>query len=149
MDYFKYRSNQLYCEGVAVSRLAKRFGTPLYVYSAQTIRGHYRKLRQAFPSALICYSLKANSNLNICRLLKELGAGFDVVSGGELFRALRIGADPRKIVFAGVGKTTDEITNGLRHKILMLNAESVDEVQTINQIAERLKTVEHISRLPS
>ncbi|MFA5793770.1 MAG: diaminopimelate decarboxylase [Candidatus Brocadiia bacterium] len=139
MDFFRYHNNELYCEGVPISKLAERFGTPLYVYSSQTIRSHYQKLRRAFPSALICYSLKSNSNLNICRLLKSLGAGFDVVSGGELFRALKIGANPKRIVFAGVGKTAEEIAYGLKHKILMLNAESVDEVQTINEVAERLK----------
>jgi diaminopimelate decarboxylase len=145
MDYFRYRKGELHCEGVAVRQLAERYGTPLYIYSAQTIRSHYNKLRRAFPSALICYSIKSNFSLAICRLLRELGAGFDVVSGGELFRAFKAGARPDKIVFAGVGKTADEIAYALKQGILMLNAESVDEVQTINQVAEQLKTVASVA----
>ena len=141
MDFFRYRKGELHCEGVAVRELAERYGTPLYIYSAQTIRDHYLKLRRAFPSALICYSIKSNSNIAICRLLRELGAGFDVVSGGELFRAFKAGAKPDKIVFAGVGKTAGEIADALKHKILILNAESIDEIQTINQVAERLKVI--------
>jgi diaminopimelate decarboxylase len=105
----------LYCEDVAAAELAARFGTPLYVYSQNTFTNHYQRLRQAFAAVdpLICFSIKACQNVHICRVLRELGSGFDVVSGGELFRALRAGADPQRIVFAGVGKTERELNEAL------------------------------------
>lgn len=141
MNYFHYKKNQLFCEDVSVNKLANLYGTPLYIYSARTIKEHYKRLEEAFPSTLICYSLKANSNLAICRILNKLGAGFDVVSGGEIYRVLKIGANPDKIVFAGVGKTANEIEYALKNNIMMFNTESIDEIQTIEQIACKLKKV--------
>lgn len=139
MNYFHYKKNQLFCEDVSVSELANLYGTPLYIYSARTIKEHYRRLKKAFPSTLVCYSLKANSNLAICRILNKLGAGFDVVSGGEIYRVFKIGANPAKIVFAGVGKTANEIEYALKNNIMMFNTESIDEIQTIEQIACKLQ----------
>ena len=114
MDRFEYRSGQLWCEGVPAIDLARRFDTPLYVYSRETLLGHYERVRNAFAELdpLICFSIKSCQNVHILRLLHEAGSGFDVVSGGELFRALHVGADPARIVFAGVGKTSDEINAG-------------------------------------
>ncbi len=143
MDYFSYKKGELWCEGLLVAALAREYSTPLYIYSARTIREHYRRLRDAFSSVsvLVCYSVKANSNLAILDLLCTEGAGFDVVSGGELFRALRVGADPRKIVFAGVGKTDAEIAMALDTGILMFNVESEAELDNLEQIAKKKKIV--------
>ncbi|HXG62265.1 MAG TPA: diaminopimelate decarboxylase [Planctomycetota bacterium] len=142
MDYFRYVRGELMAEEVPVRELAERHGTPLYVYSARTILEHYRKLRDAFAEApglprppLICYSVKANSNLSILKLMKDEGAGFDVVSGGELFRALKVGADPAKIVFAGVGKTDEEIALALEKGILLFNVESEEELANLEHLA--------------
>ena len=116
MDYFAYQGGVLHCEQVPVERIAHELGTPTYVYSSATFRLHFRRLAEAFAvlSPLICYSIKSCQNVHICRLLADLGAGFDVVSGGELHRALLAGADPAKIVFAGVGKTEREIDEARR-----------------------------------
>jgi diaminopimelate decarboxylase len=141
MNYFHYKNNQLFCEDISVSEMASLYGTPLYIYSERTIKEHYSRLKKAFPSTIICYSLKANSNLTICRILNRLGAGFDVVSGGELYRVLKIRANPANVVFAGVGKTRDEIEYALKNNIMMFNTESIDEIQTIEQIACKLKKV--------
>ncbi|RKY26083.1 MAG: diaminopimelate decarboxylase [Planctomycetota bacterium] len=137
MDLFEYRDGTLYCEGVKVRDIAAEVGTPVYIYSRATIEHHYRRVEEAFSATrpLICYSVKANGNLAVLRLLKGLGAGFDVVSGGELYRALKAGADPRKIVFAGVGKTDPEIRRALQAGILMFNSESLEEVENIDRIA--------------
>src|SRR5512143_3355684 len=107
MDLFEYRDGHLWCEGRPVRDLAARFGTPLYVYSAGTLQLHYGRLREAFAelSPLICYSVRCCPTVHILRRLRDFGSGFDVVSGGELHRAVLAGADPRQIVFAGVGKT--------------------------------------------
>ena len=109
MDYFHYQSGQLYAEEVPVRELAEKFGTPLWIYSKRTMLHHYNQLVQAFAELdpLVCYSVKANSNLGVLRVMAEAGSGFDVVSGGELSRVLRAGGDPGKSVFAGVGKTDD------------------------------------------
>lgn len=139
-----YRGGELYCEVVPLARLATEFGTPLYVYSAGRIQSNFARLAQAFqlpganPSVSIHYSVKANSNASLLRLLRDLGAGFDVVSGGELFRVLRAGAQPAMVVFAGVGKTEAEIEQGLRAGIGWFNVESVDELDTLNAAAGRL-----------
>lgn len=145
MDYFRYVRGELMAEEVPVRELADRHGTPLYVYSARTILEHYRKLRDAFVEVpglarppLICYSVKANSNLSILNLMKDEGAGFDVVSGGELFRTLKVGADPSKIVFAGVGKTDEEITQALEKGILLFNVESEEELANLDRLAGAL-----------
>src|SRR5579883_979648 len=145
MDYFAYSRGELRAEDVSVQELADKHGTPLYVYSARTILEHYRKLRDAFAGAgglgqdpVICYSVKANSNLSILKLMKDEGSGFDVVSGGELYRALKVGADPKKCVFAGVGKNDEEITFALEKGILLFNVESEEELANIDRIAGKL-----------
>ena len=137
---FHYLNNRLHCESVSLPALAAEFGTPLYVYSAHRIRENYRRLDSAYAplKATICYSVKANSNLSILRLLKGEGAGFDIVSGGELFRALKIGAEPGRIVFAGVGKTEAEIEFALKSKVGWINVESEGELRRVSAVATRL-----------
>src|SRR5262245_365627 len=111
MHDFRYVGGKLYCEGVALESLARKFGTPLYVYSQRTLSEHFRQLDKAMAGVkrLICFAVKSNSNQSVLRLLARLGSGFDIVSGGELQRVIRAGGDPRKCAFAGVGKTEDEI----------------------------------------
>ncbi|MCK9572530.1 MAG: diaminopimelate decarboxylase [Candidatus Omnitrophica bacterium] len=137
MHEFKYKDNQLYCEGLKVENLAQTFGTPLYVYSYETLTGHYLRLKEAFQGVnpLICYSVKANSNLALLKALVKLGAGLDIVSGGELERAHRAGCPSRKIVYASVGKTDQEISAALTSGILFFNVESLAELANINRIA--------------
>src|SRR5215471_16740494 len=121
MDHFHYRDRLLLCEEVSISELAQLYGTPLYVYSKRTLLHHLGQLQRAFAAVqpLICYSLKTNGNLSICRLMAEAGAGFDVTSGGELYRALKAGATGDKIVFAGVGKTDPEIRYALENNVFL------------------------------
>lgn len=140
MNYFTYKDNQLFAEDVAVTDLATRLGTPLYIYSARTLRRHYRVLSEAFKGTdhLICFAMKALSNLSILKLFGDLGAGFDIVSVGELMRCLRAGADPGKIVFSGVGKTDEEIEAALKAKILMINVESRPELHRVSAVAQRI-----------
>ena len=140
MHRFAFRKNQLWCEQVPVTEVAQAVGTPLYLYSHGTLLDHYQKLRDAFKPVkpLICFSMKANSNLALCRALVKAGAGFDVVSGGELRKILHVGADPKKIVFASVGKTEAEIEAAVRARILCFNAESVQEIQGIDNVCRRL-----------
>lgn len=140
MDHFSYIDGALHVEGVSAHSLAQRFGTPLYVYSAQTLRDHVAALRKAFApvAPLICYSVKSCGNLSVLQLLVRQGSGMDVVSGGELQRALAAGAAPDTIVFAGVGKSADEIRMALEHGILMFNAESEGELARIDAIAGQL-----------
>ncbi len=130
-----------------MARVAQAQGTPLYLYSYGTLLDHYRKLRVAFAPIrpLICFSVKANSSLALCRALAKAGAGFDVVSGGELKRALRVGANPRKIVFASVGKTEAEIEAAVRAGILSFNVESLQEVQRIETVCRRLNRRQRVS----
>jgi len=141
MDAFQYRSGELFAESVAVRKIAQAVGTPTYIYSLAAITSHY----QGFDSALkkiphlICFSMKCNSNLAILRTFSNLGGGVDIVSQGELFRAILAGADPRKIVFSGVGKNTDEIAYALKQKILMFNVESEQELHTINRVAQDMR----------
>ena len=142
MDHFHYRNQQLYCEDVAVSELAAEYGTPLFVYSQATLLHHLRQLQQAFAPAepIICYSVKTNGNLTICRLMAQHGAGFDVTSGGELYRALT--ADPQApIVFAGVGKTADEMRYALENRVMLFNVESEAELHTLADVAHSLGKV--------
>lgn len=141
MHEFKFKRNNLYCENVLVRDLAKKFGTPLYVYSYQTLTGHFVKLEQAFKpvNPLICYSVKANSNLAILKALVRKGAGLDIVSGGELFRARKAGCPAEKIVYASVGKTDNEIEEAIKLGILFFNVESFSELKNIQHIARRLK----------
>jgi diaminopimelate decarboxylase len=141
MHDFRYVGNRLFCEGVAVESLARKFGTPLYVYSQRTLTEHFQKLDRALAPLdhLVCFAMKANSNLSVMRVLANLGSGFDVVSGGELQRVIAAGGDPRRCVFAGVGKTETEIEFALRQGIYSFNAESEPELQRINRVAARLK----------
>jgi diaminopimelate decarboxylase len=143
MHDFRYDGNKLFCEGVAVESLARKFGTPLYLYSQRTLTGHFQKLDRALAPLdhLICFAVKANSNLAVLRVLANLGAGFDVVSGGELQRVLAAGGDPGKCVFAGVAKTGPEIEFALSGGIYSFNVESVPELERINRIAARLKKI--------
>jgi len=144
---FHYRSGEFHCEDVPVSSLADRFGTPVYVYSQGAIIGNFRELRERLAQvpSLICYSVKANSNLRILRLLRDAGAGFDVVSGGELARALRVGAAPDAIVFSGVGKTQAEVDAGLEAGILMFNVESSGELDMVECRAQALAKPARVS----
>ncbi|NUQ36154.1 MAG: diaminopimelate decarboxylase [Planctomycetaceae bacterium] len=138
-EFFRYDGDQLMCEGIAADELAGKFGTPLYVYSAGAFRKQYREIADSFSAVkpLVCYSIKSCSNLSILKLLKEEGAAFDCVSKGEVMRALKIGADPKTLVFAGVGKTEDEIEHALRVGILMFNVESESELTAISRVAAR------------
>jgi len=140
MHEFRFIRKILYCEKVKVEDIVRRFGSPLYIYSYQTLIDHFLKLRKAFAeiNPLICYSVKANSNLAILRSLVNLGAGLDIVSGGELFRALTVGCPPEKIVYASVGKTDQEITEAIKNKILFFNVESLSELENINRICKKL-----------
>jgi diaminopimelate decarboxylase len=141
MHEFRYVGNKLFCEGVAVESLAGKYGTPLYVYSQRTLTGHFRKLDAVMSPVdhLVCFAVKSNSNLSVLRTLANLGGGFDIVSGGELQRVIAAGGDPRKCVFAGVGKTGEEIEFALRRGIYSFNVESEPEILRINRIAARLK----------
>ncbi len=147
MHEFKYKSKDLYCESIKVEDLARRFGTPLYIYSYHTLISHFIKLKEAFRSInpLICYSVKANSNLTILKALVDKGAGLDIVSGGELFRARKVGCAPRKIVYASVGKTTNEIEEAIKSGILFFNVESYPELENIQHIAKRLRKAVNVS----
>ncbi len=139
MHYFSYKQKQLCAEEVALKDIAARVGTPFYVYSARTLRRHFRVLNEAFAGTdhLLCYATKALSNLSILKLFASMGSGFDIVSMGELMRCLRAGADPRTIVFSGVGKTDDEIAAALEAGILMLNVESRPELYRVAEVARR------------
>ncbi len=140
MHHFQYRENELYAEEVPVRQIARKVGTPFYLYSAATLRRHYRVFDQAFKTLphLVCYAVKANSNLAVLRLLAREGAGADIVSGGELFRALKAGIPAEKIVFSGVGKTAREIRLALKAGILMFNVESLEELKSIARIARKM-----------
>ncbi len=140
MDYFNYKNGELYCEGVPAAELAAKCGTPLYVYSKATLLHHYRQVADAFAplKPTICYSIKSNGNLSLCKTLAAEGCGFDVTSGGELFRALQAGGDPKKIIYAGVGKTDDEIAEAIRVGIAAFNIESEAEIENIDRIAGQL-----------
>jgi diaminopimelate decarboxylase len=140
MNHFEYRNGEMYAEGVAVKRIAQEVGTPAYIYSLATLKRHYQVFDQAFAKVphIVCFSVKANSNLALLRTFAKEGSGFDIVSGGELFRALKAGGDPKKIVFSGVGKKKDEIEYALNSEILMFNVESEDELVALNEIARAL-----------
>ncbi|MBI4325344.1 MAG: diaminopimelate decarboxylase [Chloroflexi bacterium] len=143
MHDFRYIGGRLFCERVPVEALVKRHGTPLYVYSQNTLTEHFQNLDEALTSLdhLICFALKANSNQAVLRLLAGLGSGFDMVSEGELRRVMAAGGDPGKCVFAGVGKTESEIEFALRQGIYCFNVESEPELARINRVAARLKKV--------
>ena len=137
MDAFEYRNKTLFCENVRIEDVISEVGTPAYIYSKNAILVCYNELKTAFQDVdtLICFSVKSNSNLSICKILAEVGSGFDVVSGGELFRAIKAGGAPSKIVFAGVGKMDREIKFALENDIFMFNVESVAELEHINKLA--------------
>ncbi len=141
MHFFQYKKNELFAEDVPVRKLVEKYGTPLYVYSHKTLLRHFKAYDDAFDGYphIICFAVKANSNLAILRLLARQGGGADIVSGGELFKALRAGVPSKKIVYAGVGKTGDEIIFALRSGILMLNVESENELIEIDRIAGTMK----------
>ncbi len=143
MDQFVYRDGELYCENVPVARIAEAVGTPTYVYSAATFRGHYRAVTEGFRDLrpIICYSIKSCQNLHILKLLTGLGAGMDVVSGGELYRALKAGADPARIVYAGVGKSDAEINQAIDAGIGWFNIESEAELANLVEIARQRRQV--------
>jgi diaminopimelate decarboxylase len=140
MDHFVYRQRQLFCEEVPVRSLAETYGTPVFVYSTATLLHHLNQLQTAFAPAqpLISYSIKSNPNLWLCRLMAEHGAGFDVTSGGELYRALRAGGTGDKIVFAGVGKTDAEIRMALENGVFLFNVESQAELHNLARVASGL-----------
>jgi diaminopimelate decarboxylase len=141
MHHFRYVGKQLFCEGVSVESLARKYGTPLYVYSQATLTRHFQELDRAMaPVAhLVCFAVKSNSNQSVLRTLANLGGGFDIVSGGELQRVIAAGGDPRKCVFAGVGKSVAEIEYALRRGVYSFNVESEPELHRINAVAARLK----------
>ncbi|MDQ3923808.1 MAG: diaminopimelate decarboxylase [Actinomycetota bacterium] len=138
-DSFSYEEGGLRCEGVALDEISKGAGTPTYVYSYAALARSYRELDEAFSGLdhLVCYAAKANGNLAIMRALASFGAGADIVSGGELYRAMRAGFDPKKVVFAGVGKTEDELMAGLGERILLFNVESASELEHFEHLAAR------------
>ncbi|HXV28441.1 MAG TPA: diaminopimelate decarboxylase [bacterium] len=147
MHDFYYRRNELYCENIRVRDVAEKTGTPVFIYSHKTFVEHLAKLRKAFQAVkpLICYSMKANSNLAILKTLVDHGGGLDIVSGGELYRAERVGCDPKKIVYAGVGKSREEIEAALRYGILLFNVESVPELEFLNRTAKKMKKTAQVS----
>lgn len=140
MNHFHYTDGQLHCEEVPLARIAEEVGTPVYVYSTATIERHYRVFDEALAGLdhLICYSVKANSNLSVLKLLFGLGAGADIVSGGELTRVLRAGGDPKKVVFSGVGKTEAEMRAALEAGVLAFNVESEPELRLLDQVASAM-----------
>ena len=139
MHDFVYQNGIMVCEEVPLAKIAKKVGTPCYIYSFKTLVEHLQKLQRALKKLrpLVCFSMKSNSNLALCKVLVDHGAGLDIVSGGELYRAIKISAEPSKIVFAGVGKSDQEIKMALSHRILLFNVESVAELKKIDQIANR------------
>lgn len=147
MHHFEYRNGRLHAEDIPVEDLARQFGTPLYVYSKATLTRHFEAFDSAFSNLphITCYSVKANSNLCVLRLLASLGAGMDIVSGGELHRALKAGVAPGKIVYSGVGKRPEEIRQALDAGILMFNVESREELRAISAIADESGRTARIS----
>ncbi len=136
--YLEYKGEELYLEGVSLKALAEEFGTPLYIYSSSYIRDRIRAYRESFPESLICYAVKANFNPYIVALVKEEGAGADIVSGGELFISLKAGIEPSRIVYAGVGKTVKELEYAISSDILMFNVESLMELEVLDELAGKL-----------
>ncbi len=147
MDYFEYKNGQLYAEDVSLNEIAKEYGTPCYVYSRATFERHWKAFDQAFGGHphLVCYAVKANSNIAMLNLLARLGSGFDIVSVGELERVLRAGGDAGRVVFSGVGKKPDEIRRALEVGIRCFNVESTAELELINQLASEVDKVAPVS----
>ena len=140
MNFFQYRDGALFCEDLPVEQIAREVGTPFYLYSHRTLRHHFRVFDSAFAEIphIVCFSAKSNPNTSILRLFVREGGGIDIVSGGELYRALKAGVDPGKVVYSGVGKRDDEIDYALKAGILMFNVESVQELESINRRAEMM-----------
>ncbi len=147
MHHFNYQNNELYCENLPLPLIAAEVGTPAYIYSHATLVRHFKAFDSAFEDVphLTCYSVKANSNLSIIRLFSNMGGGADIVSGGELFRALKAGVPADRIVFSGVGKTEEEIRNAIKVDILMFNVESSQEMTLINSVAQEMGKKARIS----
>jgi diaminopimelate decarboxylase len=141
MHYYEYKDNQLFCEDVPISEIVKKTGTPVYVYSYRTLERHFNVFDKAFDNVphLTCYSCKANSSGALLRVMGRLGSGVDIVSGGELYRALRAGVPGNRIVFSGVGKTEEELRAAIKADILMINVESGDELSAVAKVARRLR----------
>jgi diaminopimelate decarboxylase len=142
MHDFQYHQDKLYCEEVPIEEIAREVGTPFYLYSLNTLESHFRAFQSAFSKVnhLICFSAKANSNISILRIFTRLGGGVDVVSGGEIFRAMKGGASPNRIVYSGVGKREEEIEYALELPIMMFNVESTQELVLMDRVAGRMKT---------
>jgi diaminopimelate decarboxylase len=140
MHEFNFKNNELYCENIKVADIARKVPTPFYLYSYKTFVDHYKKIKSAFRALdpLVCFSVKSNSNIAVLRALISNGAGLDIVSGGELYRALLAGCDPKKIVYAGVGKRPDEIEYAIKSGILFFNVESEEELDQIQRTASLL-----------
>lgn len=142
-EHFRYKGSELYCESVAVNKIAKQYGTPLYLYSKNHIIDKYKEFTEAFAGIehKVFYASKSNFNLSIIALFNKLGAGIDVNSGGELYRALKAGVNPKDIILTGVGKTAEEIKMGLEYGVSLIKAESLQEIELINKIAESMSVV--------
>ena len=140
MNHFQRRRGVLHAEKIPLADLARAYGTPLYVYSTATLKRHWKVLEGSLRGLdhLICYAIKANSNLAVLNLFVRLGAGFDIVSGGELYRVLKAGGDPRKVVYSGVGKSDEEIAFALSQKVRCLNVESGPELARVSVVARKL-----------
>ncbi len=147
MDYFNYRNNDLFAEDVSVQDIITQHGSPCYIYSRATLERHWQAFDQAFGNHahLICYAVKANSNIALLNLLARLGSGFDIVSIGELERVIQAGGDPKKVVFSGIGKREDEILSALKLGIRCFNIEVSDELDRINSIAQQLNVIAPVS----
>ena len=141
MNYFNYTGNELWCEEVSISHIAEEVGTPFYLYSHRTLKHHFRVFDMAFADIphIICFSVKSNSNIAILRIFINEGGGVDIVSGGELYRAIEAGVDTGKVVYSGVGKKIDEIEYALKSDIFMFNVESSQELHVINDCAKKMK----------
>ena len=147
MSAFNFNSGSLFCEQVSLSDISDQFDTPAYIYSKQTLETNANAYVKSFtkPDSLACFAVKSLSNISILKLLNDMGCGFDIVSGGELYRVLSIGADPKKIIFSGVGKSKKEIEEGILEGILSFNVESASELYRIEKIAENLNKVAPVS----
>ncbi|MBE0439713.1 MAG: diaminopimelate decarboxylase [Gammaproteobacteria bacterium] len=147
MDYFQYKAGEMFAENVALSSLAQHYGTPSYIYSRATLERHWHAFDDAFSDMphCVCYAVKANSNLAVLNVLARLGSGFDIVSGGELARVIAAGGETNKVVFSGVGKTSEEIKYALLQGIRCFNVESVPELERINAVASDLNKIAPIS----
>jgi len=143
MDHFHYKEDQLYAEDVALKNVADKYGTPAFIYSKATLERHANAYINSFKTmdGLVCFSVKALSNISILKTLKNSGCGFDIVSGGELHRALLAGADPKKIIFSGVGKSKDEMVAGIENNILSFNIESDQELSRLSMVAGEMKKI--------